>query len=50
MFQSQNALLQPECGNNYDLANIEKWKGILLASLKKVSRWENYWKILYNII
>lgn len=36
MIPSQTALLHAE-GNNYELEILEKWNGILVASLKKVS-------------
>ncbi|XP_063702733.1 protein son of sevenless [Culicoides brevitarsis] len=36
MFHSQNASLQAEGGNYNDLENIDKWKGLFIASLKKV--------------
>lgn len=37
MFHCQNASLQAEGGNINDLENIDKWKGLFIASLKKVS-------------
>lgn len=37
MFHCQNASLQAEGGSINDLENIDKWKGIFIASLKKVS-------------
>lgn len=37
MFHCQNASLQTEGGSINDLENIDKWKGIFIASLKKVS-------------